>query len=124
MRAHWDALEALGMGGTEWEYSASPDLWNAEHLSLAEADGTENVTARAIVRPYVVALAGSDVSVNRDGGVAEWSYTGGEGVSELSVPPGYDVQVVGACADTRTPGRVLVKADSGGQPVQVIARSP
>jgi endoglycosylceramidase len=123
MSAHWDALEALGMGGTEWEYSASPELWNAERFSLAEADGTQNVTARAIVRPYLVALAGSDVSVSREAGMAEWRYTGGDGVTELSLPSGGDVEVVGACADVRSPGRVLLKADSVGQPVRVRVRS-
>src|SRR5208282_202836 len=53
MVAHFDAMDALGMSGTEWEYSASAeDDWNGELDGLVAADGTDLPVAQAILRPF------------------------------------------------------------------------
>ena len=127
MTAHWDALEALGVGGTEWEYSTSTELWNSEHNSVAEADGGENLTASALVRIYLRALAGSGLAVTRAAGSVSWSYIGASGVTEIAVPAravpnGYDVEATGACVDSNHSGVLLVKAAGAGKPVSVTVR--
>lgn len=127
MRAHWDALESLGLHGTQWEYSTASELWNSEHFSLTEADGTENVTVKPLVRAYLSALAGSGPTVTRSEGQVVWSWTGAKGVSEIVVPKrltpkGYDVVVTGACADSTHEGVLLVKADREGEPVSVTVK--
>src|SRR5262249_51041598 len=66
MRAHFDALDATGMHGTEWEYSASADIWNGETLSLTDAKEDELPVAKAIQRPYPRAVAGSGVTFSYD----------------------------------------------------------
>ncbi len=125
LKADWDALEALGLGGTQWEYSVSSELWNSERFGLVEADGTEDPTVAALVRPYLRALAGTNVAVTREAsGRVSWSYTGAKGVTEIAVPArtvpnGYDVEVVGACADQSQPGMLLVQAEGEGRPVEV-----
>ncbi|MFO0746864.1 MAG: cellulase family glycosylhydrolase [Myxococcota bacterium] len=58
MRRHWDALDALGMHGTQWEYSVTGDGWNAEAMSVVDADGSERATAGELVRAYPEAVAG------------------------------------------------------------------
>ncbi len=124
--AHFDALDALGMSGTEWEYSVSTELWNGEDLSLVGADGTENPSAAAIVRPFPSAIAGSDVVFSYDSTsrAAALQYTPAAGVSEVVVPAraypaGYAVQVTGGCADASRPGLLLVQADPGAASVAV-----
>ncbi len=125
LQAHWDALEALGLGGAEWEYSVSTEAWNAEHLGLVEADGGENVTVAPLVRAYVRALAGSDLKVTRGpGGEVSWQYSATGGVTEVVAPArlasgGWEVQVTGACVDQRQPGLMLVKADADGASVRL-----
>ncbi len=52
LTAHFDALDLLGMSGTQWEYSSSTELWNGEDLSLVRGDGTETPLAAAIIRPF------------------------------------------------------------------------
>jgi endoglycosylceramidase len=128
MTAHFDALDALGIGGTEWEYSVSTDLWNSENLSLANADGTETPMAAAIVRPYPRAVAGDQVTFKLDATTRGFtlSYTPKAGVTEVSVPArsypnGYDVSVTGACVDTSTAGRLLVQADPMASSVSLTA---
>jgi endoglycosylceramidase len=124
MTAHFDALDTLGMSGTEWEYSVSKDSWNSEDLSLATADGTETATAAAIVRPYPRAVAGASVAFAFDATTRGFplSYAPRRGVTEVSVPArlypkGYDVAATGACVDTTTPGRLLVQAEPGASMV-------
>jgi len=126
MTAHFDALDALSMNGTEWEYSVSADFWNGEDLSLVRADGTENPVAQAILRPYPRAIAGDGVTFSFDAAsrAATLQYTAASGISEVAVPAraypaGYSVQVTGACADTSQPGRLLVQASPGATTVVV-----
>jgi endoglycosylceramidase len=124
--AHYDALDALGMSGTQWEYSVSVDAWNSEDLGLCLADGTETPQAAAIIRPFPRAVAGAAPSFSYDDatGAATLTYTAASGVTELSVPAraypkGYDVTVTGGCYDTSTPGTLLVQAAAGAGQVEV-----
>ena len=125
--AHFDALDALGMSGTEWEYSVSSQLWNGENLSVVAADGTDNPAVQALLRPYPKAIAGSMVAFSFDAGsramTLQYAPTAG-GVSEVAMPAraypqGYSVQVTGGCADASHPGRLLVEADPGAATVEV-----
>jgi endoglycosylceramidase len=126
LEAHYDALDALSLSGTQWEYSVSTELWNGENLSLVAADGTENPMAQAILRPYPRAVAGDAISFAYDAssGAATLQYTPSSGVSEVAVPAraypaGYDVQVTGGCADTSQSGVLLVQASPGAVSVQL-----
>jgi endoglycosylceramidase len=124
--AHFDALDAVGMSGTEWEYSVSVDLWNGENLSVVNADGTENPAVQAIVRPYPKAIAGSGVVFSYDAasGAMTLHYTPSTGVSEVAIPSrayplGYTVQITGGCADASHAEVLLVEADPGASSVEV-----
>lgn len=127
LSAHFDALDALGMGGTQWEYSVAAELWNGEDLSLVRADGTENPMAQSIVRPYPRAVAGDGVSFSYDATTraATLQYTpAASGITEVAVPAraypsGYTVHVTGGCADDTQPGRLLVQANPGATSVEV-----
>ena len=131
LTAHYDALDALGMSGTQWEYSVSADLWNSEDLSLVRADGTENPMAASILRPYARAVAGSAVTFSYDATsrAATLQYTPADGITEVAVPAratpaGYTVHVTGGCADESQPGRLLVQASAGATAVEVQITSP
>lgn len=126
LRAHFAALDALGMSGTTWEYSVASELWNSEDLSLCRADGTENESAGAIIRPFPRAVAGSggSFSFDADARTAELSYAPASGVTEISVPAraypsGFDVAIQGGCFDRSDPTRLLVQADAGASKVVV-----
>jgi endoglycosylceramidase len=126
MTAHFDALDAIGMSGTQWEYSVSKDLWNSEDLSLVAADGTENPMAAAIIRPFPRAVAGDGIAFAYDATTRglTLSYTPASGVTEVSMPAraypkGYDVEVKGGCADATHAGKLLVQADAGATTVSV-----
>ena len=112
LSAHFDALDALAMGGTEWEYSVSSELWNEENLSIVAADGKENPSAAAIVRPYPRAVAGSGITFSFDATSREMmlGYAPAGGITEVAVPAraypkGFKVHVTGGCADASRPGR-------------------
>ena len=62
MTAHFAALDALGMSGTEWEYSVESQEWNSETDSVVAADGTEYPVAAALVRPFARAVAGDSIA--------------------------------------------------------------
>lgn len=131
LAAHFDALDTLGASGTEWEYSVSSELWNDENLSLVAADGTENPSVQAILRPYPRAIAGSAVTFGYDSTshAATLQYTPAPGISEVAIPAraypaGYAVHVTGGCADTSHPGRLLVQADPGAAAVTVSVTAP
>jgi endoglycosylceramidase len=117
--ACYDTLDTLGMSGTAWEYSEAAEMWNGENFSLVAADGTENTTAKALIRPYARAVAGSAVAQSWDpsNSVFALSYVPASGVTEVQLPArayaaGYDVSLGGGCYDkTSTPGRLLVRAD-------------
>lgn len=130
MTAHFDALDALGISGTQWEYSVAVEEWNSEDLSLARADGTETPMAASIVRAYPRRVAGDDVAFAYDAAARSFtlSYTplAGEGVTEIAAPArlypkGLDVTVTGGCADASVPGKVLVRADGGAGKVELKA---
>jgi endoglycosylceramidase len=126
LSAHFDALDALGMSGTTWEYSVSAELWNGEDLSVVGADGRENPAAPALVRPYPRAIAGSSVAFSFDSTSRAMTlgYVPSSGVSEVTIPmraypAGYAVRVTGGCADSSQPERLLVQADPGAATVEV-----
>jgi endoglycosylceramidase len=131
LTAHFDALDALGMSGTQWEYSVSKDVWNAELFGLVDADGTEEATVEAIVRAYPRAVAGDAVAFAFDAATRGFTLSyapladaGGKGVTEVAMPTrlypnGYDVKITGGCADASTAGRLLVQADAGAAKVDV-----
>jgi endoglycosylceramidase len=128
LSAHFDALDALGMSGTQWEYSVSHDVWNAEDFSVVKADGTESATAPAIVRAYPRAVAGDAITFAFDaatrGFTLGYAPLAGAGVTEVSMPArlypeGYDVAITGGCADASKAGRLLVQADAGATKVEV-----
>lgn len=76
IRAHWDAFDALGLHGTQWEYSVTGETWNAEELSVVESDGTERAIARELVRAYPAAIAGE---------LRSWTYDAATAVGEIAL---------------------------------------
>jgi len=130
MTAHFDALDKLGMSGTQWEYSVAVEDWNSEDLGLVRADGTETPMAASIVRAYPRAVAGDDVTFAFDAATRGFtlSYTAAEGVTEVAAPArlyptGYDVTVTNGCADSSAAGLLLVQAAAGAKvEVKVTAR--
>jgi endoglycosylceramidase len=124
-RATWAALDALAIaGGAWWEYSVSADLWNGEHFSIVNADGSETPIVDELVRPYARALAGTDATTTYDPGAKRFAITyvptAGGGPTELVAPSRatWRVGAVGACVDTR-PGLVLVQPEPGISQVSV-----
>jgi endoglycosylceramidase len=120
MTAHFDALDALGISGTQWEYSVAQEFWNSEDLSLARPDGSETPMAASIVRAYPRAVAGDDIAFAFDAKTHGFSlrYVPSSGITEIVTPArlypkGYDVAIQGGCADAEKPGRLLVRADDG-----------
>lgn len=87
MRAHWDAMERLGLHGTQWEYSVTGDDWNAESLSVVESDGGEREVAAELVRAYPVAVAGAleGWSFDRDSGEVAMALDA-DGVTLIATP--------------------------------------
>jgi endoglycosylceramidase len=132
LAAHFDALDALGIGGTEWEYSVSKELWNGEDLSLVGGDGKENPLATAIVRPFPRAVAGDGVVFSYEAGSRAMAlrYTpAASGVTEIAIPEraypaGYSVSITGGCVDRSVAGTLLVQADAGAGSVEVKVTAP
>jgi endoglycosylceramidase len=128
--ANFDAFDALGLSGSEWEYSVSSAVWNSETFSLVAADGSENPIAQAILRPFARAVAGTSVEQAFDASSSTFSlsYIAGGGVTEVSLPPraypsGYELTLTGACADTAsTPGRLFLQSDMDGGTSSVALR--
>jgi endoglycosylceramidase len=128
MKAIFDALDQLGLAGTEWEYSVSADSWNGEIDSLVDSDGGEFPIAQAVQRPFARAVAGSNVTQSFDTTQNAYSLSfapsgPGAGITEVSVPKGpfpagYALQLTGACVDATTvPGRLLLQPDPGASTV-------
>jgi endoglycosylceramidase len=132
MSAHFAAFDALGLSGTEWEYSVESTEWNGETDSIVAADGTEYPVARAVVRPFARAVAGSAITQSYDPGSGTFtmSWTPVAGITEVSVPAraypdGSSVSVSAGCYDATTvPGRVLVDASSATGAVTLSITSP
>jgi endoglycosylceramidase len=127
MAAHFAALDALGMNGTEWEYSVESEEWNSEGDSIVAADGTEYPVARALVRPFARAVAGDGVAQSWDGPSSTFTltYAPASGVTEVQLPSrafpnGYRVELTGGCYDDQSqPGRLLIQADDGAAQVSL-----
>jgi endoglycosylceramidase len=125
--ACFGALDAAGMSGTAWEYGVAAETWNGEMFSFVAADGTENPTAKALLRPYARAVAGSAVVQSWDPASSTFAltYAPATGVTEVQLPAraypsGYDVSLDGGCYDkTSAPGRLLVQAEAGGATVSL-----
>jgi endoglycosylceramidase len=125
MTATFAALDTLGLGGTEWEYSVETQEWNGETNSLVSGDGTEYPVAQAIIRPYARAVAGSAVSQSYapDTSTFTASWTPTAGVTEITVPvraypAGAAVSLSRGCYDaTSVPGKILVDAEGFSAPV-------
>ncbi len=76
MAANFAALDTLGVvGGTEWEYSTSVDLWNSEGNSVAAPDGTEYPIATALIRPFARAVAGGNIMQSFDAATTQLALT-------------------------------------------------
>ncbi len=127
MQAHFDAFDALGLSGTEWEYSQSADLWNSESDWLVDANGNELPVAQAVIRPFARAVAGSSITTAFDTTTSTFtlSFAPAGGVTAVSLPAraypnGYDVELEGACYDaTSVPGQMLVQPDQGATTVSL-----
>jgi endoglycosylceramidase len=117
MQSIWNALDTLGMSGTEWEYSIAAAPWNMETDGLVSADGGENPVAAAVLRPFARAIAGSAITQSFDPASRTYTLTftfEAGPVSEVSLPAraypnGHTVTVSGACFDeTSKPGTLLL----------------
>lgn len=84
-----DELDRTRLSATLWEYSQSAEQWNAEDLSIVDADGTPRKIVDVYARPWLRAVAGADSSFHWDAaartGTAAW--TGDGGVTEVVLPP-------------------------------------
>jgi endoglycosylceramidase len=124
LRRHLDAMDALGLHGTWWEYSQAVELWNFEDLSVVDADGRESAMVDELARPYPRALAGEVVEMAYDAAARRFALTyapAGGAPSEVAVPPRWGavrVGAEGACVDERT-GRLLVAADPDAPQVRI-----
>jgi endoglycosylceramidase len=131
IQAHFAALDALGMGGTEWEYSVSADAWNSESDGVVAADGTEYPVAQALVRPFARAVAGDAIAQAWDpvAGAYTLTYspsaTATTGITEIQLPAraypnGVGVSLSSGCYDlTSVPGRMLVEPAVGATALTV-----
>jgi endoglycosylceramidase len=131
MTAHFAALDTLGLGGTEWEYSVETQEWNSETDSIVSGNGTEYPVAQAVIRPYARAVAGSRVSqsYSPDTSTFTMTWTPAIGVTEVSVPvraypSGTTVSLSQGCYDaTSVPGKILVDAEGSPDPVTLTVSS-
>jgi hypothetical protein len=127
MEAIFDALDALSLSGSEWEYSVESDEWNSETDSIVAADGGEYPVAAAVQRPYARAVAGTNIVQSFDTSKKTFtlSFQATSGVTEVALPAnlyagGYDVTLTGACDDVTTvPGRMLLKPAAGAATVSL-----
>ena len=128
--AHFDALDALGMHGTYWEYSDAQEAWNDESLSVMNHGEEVLPVVEGFMRPYPRALAGSDARVSYEHVSRELSltYAPAAGITEVAVPVrlypnGASVSLTGACFDdAASPGVLLLQADEGAAEVRLEVR--
>ena len=136
LSAMYDALDALLLSSTQWNYTASNrndamvgDGWNQEDLSIWSADQVDDPAdpdagARALAgfcRPYVRAAQGTLLSQRYDGAnefVFEIDFDAGIAEpTELFVPLGRELAALTCdgrdCAWTRAQGIVSVAVQSG-----------
>jgi len=136
INAHFAALDALGMGGTEWEYSVSADSWNSETDGVVAADGTEYPVAQALIRPFARAVAGDSIAQawDPDAGAFTLSYVPSASattkITEIQLPArafpaGVDVSLSSGCYDTTSvPGRMLVQPGAGATQMTLTITQP
>lgn len=61
-RRYLDPVDERGMHATWWDYSVATELWNFEDLSVVDGAGDPRTPLLdGVVRPYVRALAGTEV---------------------------------------------------------------
>jgi endoglycosylceramidase len=84
-----DGLDALRMSSTLWEYSINDPLWNYENFSVLDARANPQPMLDVWVRPWLRAVAGDEptFSWNADAQQGAASWTAGEGVTEIVLPP-------------------------------------
>jgi endoglycosylceramidase len=128
MTAHFAAFDALGLSGTEWEYSVETTEWNDETDSVVAGDGGEYPVAGALIRPFARAVAGTGVAQSWAPATSTFTLSYAPtpgGVTEVQLPAraypsGTSVAVTGGCYDaTAVPGRLLVQANAGATKVAV-----
>jgi endoglycosylceramidase len=126
----FNALDALSLSGTEWEYSVESEEWNHEAFSLVAADGGEYPVAKSVQRPYARAVAGSAIAQTFDAASRAFTLTftpstTSTRVTEVSIPSalypiGYDSVVTGGCgAASDSPGRFLIQPTAGATSVSL-----
>ena len=111
MAAHFAAFDALGISGSEWEYSTSVDTWNSETDSIAASDGGLLPVSGAVARPFARAVAGSAIAQSFDDTAKTYTLayvSAPGGTTEVSLPAapypaGYALTLTGACADSISP---------------------
>ena len=118
------AIDASGTSATLWEYSQNEEPWNAEDLSVVDASGEPRAGLDRYVRPWLRAVAGDDASFAWDPALGrfEASWTAGDGVTEVVLPPrrftgGLEALSVtgdGACHSLDlAAGRLWIRASAG-----------
>ena len=121
--AHHAAFDALAIGGTQWEYSLTTEVWNDEKLDVASSDGSPNPMVAGMLRPHARAVAAPSATASFDEAARRYSLTfaasASGSVSEIALPAGaypggYRIQLQGACVDDSAPGRLYLKADGSG----------
>jgi len=119
------ALDALPLSGAAWwEYSVSAALWNSEHFSIVNPDGSETPLVAELARPFARALAGTGAVEAWDPDARRYTITfepSADGApTELAEPSRQTWQIgaIGACVDEQ-PGVVLVQPDPGVSQVSV-----
>jgi endoglycosylceramidase len=119
LRRNLAALDALPLAGAAWwEYSVSADLWNAEHFSIVNPDGSETPLVDELARPYARAVAGTDAASSWDPDARRFAITFAPSTdgapTELAAPSrqAWRIGAVGACVDEE-PGLVLVQPEPG-----------
>jgi endoglycosylceramidase len=130
LSAHFDAFDALGLGGSAWEYSVAAEEWNSETNSIVAADGTEYPIAAAVIRPFARAVAADSFTTGFDTTTQVFTLRyppAAGGVTEVSLPArayptGFDVTLTGACYDGSQPGALLLRADPGATSVSLTVR--
>jgi endoglycosylceramidase len=129
------AIDSLGLSGAaEWEYSTSKELWNSETDTVVGPDGTEYPVARALIRPYARAVAGTTITQSWNDAKEQFSlsYAPASGTTDVTevrlptraFPAGYTVTLAGGCYDASSvPGEMLVKATAGTEKVTLTLAS-
>jgi endoglycosylceramidase len=118
IRANVDALDALLLHATLWEYSQTSAMWNSETYDVLDGNGAETDGVAALIRAFPRAVAGKirrfvyDASSRT--GTLEWDASAG-GVTEVSAPvrlypEGVEASLEGAagCTQWRSDRGVLV----------------